>query len=194
MPSYGYPAVRILARLACRGDRRPVFHRRIRQDSRKPSLCQRIRRQSNLHPARIRPLVSPARVDPMSESLNVSDEEPFCRLTWLPSPVAPYHRRLEAENAVRQHRLQRGARVVRTSSSNLDLIMRKPRLLGIFLLAAALMSTGAEFAVARSADEDDVSVPLEWKNQIIADLEHNKRYLPRLEPAAEAALCDSNST
>src|SRR6516225_1047289 len=89
------------------------------------------------------------------------------RLTWLPSPVAPYHRRLEAGNAVRQHRLQRGARVVRTSSSNLDLRMRRPRLLGIFLLAAALMPTGAEFAVARSADEDDVSVPLEWRNQII---------------------------
>jgi TonB family protein len=56
--------------------------------------------------------------------------------------------------------------------------MLKPRLLGIFLLAAALISTGAGFAVARSAGENDFSVPLEWKNQIIADLEHNKRYLP----------------
>jgi len=56
--------------------------------------------------------------------------------------------------------------------------MLKPRLLGIFLVAAALMSTGAEFAVARPVRENDVSVPLEWKNQIIADLEHNKRYLP----------------
>ena len=56
--------------------------------------------------------------------------------------------------------------------------MLKPRLLGIFLLAAAPMSVGAEFAVARSVGENDVSVPLEWKNQIIADLEHNKRYLP----------------
>src|SRR5262245_42035764 len=56
--------------------------------------------------------------------------------------------------------------------------MLKPRLLGISLVAAALMSTAAEFAVARSAGEHDVSVPLEWKNQIIADLEHNKRYLP----------------
>ncbi|MBV8288075.1 MAG: hypothetical protein JOZ35_14255, partial [Hyphomicrobiales bacterium] len=53
--------------------------------------------------------------------------------------------------------------------------MRKPRLLGIFLLAAALMFTGAESAVARSADDNDASVPPEWKNQIIADLEHNKR-------------------
>jgi hypothetical protein len=57
--------------------------------------------------------------------------------------------------------------------------MRKPRLLGIFLLAAALMFTGAESAVARSADDNDASVPPEWKNQIIADLEHNKRYLSR---------------
>jgi len=55
--------------------------------------------------------------------------------------------------------------------------MLKPRLLGIFLLAAAPMSTGAEFAAARQARENDVSVPLEWKNQISADLEHNKRYL-----------------
>jgi hypothetical protein len=55
--------------------------------------------------------------------------------------------------------------------------MLKPRLLGIFLLAAAPMSIGAEFAAARQARENDVSVPLEWKNQISADLEHNKRYL-----------------
>src|SRR5262245_63706124 len=55
--------------------------------------------------------------------------------------------------------------------------MLKPRLLGIFLLAAAAIFTGAEFALARDAREIDVSVPLEWKNQIIADLEHNKRYL-----------------
>ena len=56
--------------------------------------------------------------------------------------------------------------------------MLKPRLLGVFLVAAAPMFTGAEFAVARDVRENDVSVPLEWKNQIIADLEHNKRYLP----------------
>ncbi len=55
--------------------------------------------------------------------------------------------------------------------------MLKPRLLGIFLLAAAPMSIGAEFAAARQVRENDVSVPLEWKNQISADLEHNKRYL-----------------
>ena len=77
---------------------------------------------------------------------------------------------------------------MRTSSSNLDLRMRKPRLLGIFLLAAALMSTGAEIAGARSADEDDVSVPLEWKNQIIADLEHNKRYLPRIRTRGRTGI------
>jgi hypothetical protein len=57
--------------------------------------------------------------------------------------------------------------------------MLKPRLLGIFILAAGLMFTGVESALARSADDNDVSVPPEWKNQIIADLEHNKRYLPR---------------
>jgi hypothetical protein len=66
--------------------------------------------------------------------------------------------------------------------------MLKPRLLGIFLLAAALMSTGAEFASARSVGEDDVSVPLEWKNQIIADLEHNKRYLPRLRTRGRSGV------
>jgi hypothetical protein len=66
--------------------------------------------------------------------------------------------------------------------------MRRPRLLGIFLLAAALMPTGAEFAVARSADEDDVSVPLEWRNQIIADLEHNKRYLPRIRTRGRSGI------
>src|SRR5215831_18883874 len=56
--------------------------------------------------------------------------------------------------------------------------MLKPRLLGVFLVATAPMFAGAEFAVARDVREHDVSVPLEWKNQIIADLEHNKRYLP----------------
>src|SRR5215471_5764627 len=66
--------------------------------------------------------------------------------------------------------------------------MLKPRLLGIFLLAAALMSTGAEFAVARSAGDDDVSVPLEWKNQIIADLERNKRYLPRIRTRGKSGI------
>ena len=65
--------------------------------------------------------------------------------------------------------------------------MLKPRLLGTFLLAAALMSTGAESAVARSADDNDVSVPPEWKNQIIADLEHTNAICLALEPAAKAA-------
>ena len=66
--------------------------------------------------------------------------------------------------------------------------MLKPRLLGIFLLAAALMFTGAESAVARSADDNDVSVPPEWKNQIIADLEHNKRYLPRTRTRGKSGV------
>jgi hypothetical protein len=57
-------------------------------------------------------------------------------------------------------------------------VMLKSRLLGIFLIAAALMSTGVEFAVARNAPANDFSPLLEWKNQIIAELEHNKRYLP----------------
>ena len=66
--------------------------------------------------------------------------------------------------------------------------MLKPRSLGIFLLTAALMSTAAEFTVARSAADDDVSVPLEWKNQIIADLEHNKRYLPRIRIRGKSGI------
>jgi len=66
--------------------------------------------------------------------------------------------------------------------------MLKPRLLGTFLLTAALMSTAAEFAVARSAADDDVSVPLEWKNQIMADLEHNKRYLPRIRIRGKSGI------
>ena len=66
--------------------------------------------------------------------------------------------------------------------------MLKPRSLGIFLLTAALMSTAAEFAVARSAADDDVSVPLEWKNQIMADLEHNKRYLPRIRIRGKSGI------
>ena len=66
--------------------------------------------------------------------------------------------------------------------------MLKPRSLGIFLLTAALMSTAAEFTVARSAADDDVSVPLEWKNQIMADLEHNKRYLPRIRIRGKSGI------
>ena len=56
--------------------------------------------------------------------------------------------------------------------------MLKSRLLSIFLVAAALMPAGAEFAVARNVPATAFSPLLEWKNQIIADLEHNKRYLP----------------
>jgi hypothetical protein len=52
------------------------------------------------------------------------------------------------------------------------------RLLGIFVVVSALVSPGAEFAVARDAPANDFSPLLEWKNQIAADLEHNKRYLP----------------
>src|SRR5262249_35812755 len=79
--------------------------------------------------------------------------------------------------------------VVCASSFNLGWSMRKPRLLGIFLLAAALlMFTGAESAVARSADDNDASVPPEWKNQIIADLEHNKRYLSRTRTRGKSGV------
>ena len=52
------------------------------------------------------------------------------------------------------------------------------RLLGIFVVVSALMSSGAEFAVARDAPANDFSSLLEWKNQIASDIEHNKRYLP----------------
>jgi hypothetical protein len=56
--------------------------------------------------------------------------------------------------------------------------MLTSRLLGIFVVVSALMSSGAEFAVARDAPANDFSSLLEWKNQIAADIEHNKRYLP----------------
>ncbi|TMK18797.1 MAG: hypothetical protein E6G75_06815 [Alphaproteobacteria bacterium] len=51
-------------------------------------------------------------------------------------------------------------------------------MLGIFAVLSALASPGAEFAVARDAPANDFSSLLEWKNQIAADIEHNKRYLP----------------
>jgi len=56
--------------------------------------------------------------------------------------------------------------------------MLTSRLLGIFAVVSALVSPGAEFAVARDAPANDFSPLLEWKNQIAADIEHNKRYLP----------------
>ena len=56
--------------------------------------------------------------------------------------------------------------------------MLTSRLLGIFVVVSALMSSGAEFAVARDAPASDFSSLLEWKSQIAADIEHNKRYLP----------------
>jgi len=45
-------------------------------------------------------------------------------------------------------------------------------------VVSALMSSGAEFAVARDAPANDFSSLLEWKSQIAADIEHNRRYLP----------------
>jgi len=54
--------------------------------------------------------------------------------------------------------------------------MLTSRLLGVFVVVSALVSPGAEFAVARDAPANDFSSLLEWKNQIAADLEHNKRY------------------
>ena len=56
--------------------------------------------------------------------------------------------------------------------------MLTSRLLGIFVVVSALMSSGAEFAVARDAPANDFSSLLEWKSEIAADIEHNKRYLP----------------
>ena len=56
--------------------------------------------------------------------------------------------------------------------------MLTSRLLGIFAVLSALVSPGAEVAVARDAPANDFSSLLEWKNQIAADIEHNKRYLP----------------
>ena len=56
--------------------------------------------------------------------------------------------------------------------------MLKSRVLSICLGIAALMSTGAVSAVARDAPGNEFSLSEEWKNQILADLEYNKRYLP----------------
>src|SRR5262249_10359399 len=94
----------------------------------------------------------------------------------MPSRREP-SRWLAADNAALEHRCSKARCRVHVFPW-FRLEMLKPRLLGVFLVAAAPMFTGAEFAVARDVRENDVSVPLEWKNQIIADLEHNKRYLP----------------
>jgi hypothetical protein len=56
--------------------------------------------------------------------------------------------------------------------------MLKSRVLSICLGVAALMFTGAVGAVARDAPGNEFSLSEEWKNQILADLEYNKRYLP----------------
>lgn len=56
--------------------------------------------------------------------------------------------------------------------------MRTSRLTSVLFTAAALMASGAGSAVARDGPATDFSLILEWKNQIISDLEHNKRYLP----------------
>src|SRR5260370_40289146 len=56
--------------------------------------------------------------------------------------------------------------------------MLTSRLLGIFVVVSALMSSGAEFGVARDAPANDFSPLLEWKSHIAADIEHNRRYLP----------------
>jgi hypothetical protein len=56
--------------------------------------------------------------------------------------------------------------------------MLTSRLLGIFVIVSALVSPRVEFAVARDAPANDFSPVLDWKSQIAADLEHNKRYLP----------------
>jgi hypothetical protein len=69
--------------------------------------------------------------------------------------------------------------------------MLTSRLLGIFAVVSALVSPGAEFAVARDAQANDFSPLLEWENQIAADIEHNKRYLPGVRTRAKSALCTS---
>jgi hypothetical protein len=56
--------------------------------------------------------------------------------------------------------------------------MLKSPLFGICVAAAALMSVGAQPAVARDGPGSDFSPITEWGNQISSDLEHNKRYLP----------------
>src|SRR5436190_19059601 len=56
--------------------------------------------------------------------------------------------------------------------------MLKSPLLGICVAVEALLSTGAQPAVARDGPGSDFSPITEWKNQIGSDLEHNKRYLP----------------
>jgi hypothetical protein len=55
--------------------------------------------------------------------------------------------------------------------------MLTSRLLRLFVVAA-LMSAGGEIAVARDGPVSDFSALQEWRNQIAAELEHNKRYLP----------------
>jgi hypothetical protein len=66
--------------------------------------------------------------------------------------------------------------------------MLTSRLLGIFVVVSALVSPGAEFAVARDAPANDFSPLLEWKNQIAADLEHNKRYLPSVRTRGKVGV------
>ena len=66
--------------------------------------------------------------------------------------------------------------------------MLTSRLLGVFVVVSALVSPGAEFAVARDAPANDFSSLLEWKNQIAADLEHNKRYLPGVRARGKIGL------
>ena len=56
--------------------------------------------------------------------------------------------------------------------------MLKSPLLGVCVAVAALLSTGAQPAVARDGPGSDFSPITEWRNQIGSDLEHNKRYLP----------------
>jgi len=51
--------------------------------------------------------------------------------------------------------------------------MLKSRVLSICLGVVALMSMGAVSAVARDAPGNEFSLSEEWKNQILADLEHS---------------------
>src|SRR5215471_12048981 len=95
------------------------------------------------------PFVSTAGIDLLIESLNVDDAHLVSGL--LPSrfePTVELQPRMPCSNVGAARFV-----FVRTSSLWFRLEMLKPRLLGIFLLAAAPIFTGAEFALARDARE-----------------------------------------
>ena len=95
------------------------------------------------------------------------------------------------ETITRNVRVSRGDRRMLTQTSirfGCRFEKLTSRLLGVFVVVSALVSPGAEFAVARDAPANDFSSLLEWKNQIAADLEHNKRYLPGVRARGKIGL------